>query len=786
MKKIKLSVLFFFVSLCVLSQNINSKIESSVENFYKLDRENIHLHFNKTTYLNTDIVWFKGYIIEKKESKLNTLTTNVHVRLLDKNNVEIFNKLYYATNGLIEGSFEIENDIPSGEYYVHAYTNYMNNFKENESILYPLMLLNITEKIIENNTNSNENLTINFGYEGGKFLANSFNTIGVKITDCKNKGVKISNIQVLDENKNVINSFPTNIEGFGKFDIIDTKKSIYSIFFTLNGKEINKPLAIPVSEGINLNVLNYANPENTILIINTNETTLNTLKNKELNIVIQKSNSLGFIPVKLDNITKEIVLNKSNFLYGLNTIRIVDENLNLLSERQIFINKPQTDNIDIVNIIKTKDSVKVKCKISKIGNFSITSLPKNTISNFTKNCIYESLVFKNNLEDYNINYQYYFNDFNKRKEFELDLTLLHIQKNKYNWNDIINNSPSEKYTFDVGVTISGKINQNLTDRSKLKLRLFSINGINETTTINDKNEFEFKNILAIDSTNFHFTLLKKDEKLETLNIYSNLTNNKKPFLKKINLPKYECNSISFVKSTSNDINDFPLLENTTILDDVEVITVAKKPKLVNENTISTRMAKGYKISETDQLSFRDVISFIQSHGYDVSREGGNVTIRNRVSTSFLGSRTPVIYLDGVILNDLNFLYSIQLYDVDEIYFNKRGFGLGNDGSNGAISIFSKKTFGSDKKGVNIKSKSMVIKDGFQDVRNFENAKYASYEAESFQKHGTVDWIPNVYTDESGNFEFTIPHFNQEKIKLNIQGIDNFGQLYYNNFEIEVK
>ncbi len=69
---------------------------------------------------------------------------------------------------------------------------------------------------------------------------------------------------------------------------------------------------------------------------------------------------------------------------------------------------------------------------------------------------------------------------------------------------------------------------------------------------------------------------------------------------------------------------------------------------------------------------------------------------------------------------------------------------------------------------------------------YENPKYVSYSNESFLKYGTIDWIPNVYTDETGNFEFTIPHFNQEKLKINIQGIDNFGQLYYNNFEIDVK
>ena len=111
---------------------------------------------------------------------------------------------------------------------------------------------------------------------------------------------------------------------------------------------------------------------------------------------------------------------------------------------------------------------------------------------------------------------------------------------------------------------------------------------------------------------------------------------------------------------------------------------------------------------------------------------------------------------------------------------------GSGGTNGSIRIYTKKTYVAKQSPNLIKSKSLIIKGGFQPLLEYENPKYVSYSNESFLKYGTIDWIPNVYTDENGNFEFTIPHFNQEKIKLNIQGIDNFGQLYYNNFEIDVK
>jgi hypothetical protein len=343
--------------------------------------------------------------------------------------------------------------------------------------------------------------------------------------------------------------------------------------------------------------------------------------------------------------------------------------------------------------------------------------------------------------------------------------------------------PKETYSFDIGINIEGKVNQKV--GPKEKLRLFSVNNIDETTTLNDKNEFEFKNILAVDSSNFHFSLIKNDEKLQSLNIYSRIINNNRKFNKKSEIKKSFCITEKFVKNNFDTNFDFPRLENVTVLEDVQVIEV-KKEKLEKEREYNNSMAKGYKINDSDVTSFRDVLSFIASHGYDVSQEAGTVAIRSRSIRSIMGSRSPAVFLDNGPVSDFSLLTNILLIDVDEIYINKHGYGMGGDGSNGSIRIYTKKTYGTNQNRNYIKSKSLVIKGGFQPLLEFENPKYVSYSGESFQKHGTIDWMPNIYTDESGNFEFTIPHFNQEKIKLNIQGIDNFGQLYYNNFEIDVK
>ena len=89
-------IITLFFCLQLFSQNLDkNKIDETLINYYKLDRENIFLHLNKSVYLTNETIWFKGYIIEKKESKLNFETTNVYVSILDENNLEISNRGFY-------------------------------------------------------------------------------------------------------------------------------------------------------------------------------------------------------------------------------------------------------------------------------------------------------------------------------------------------------------------------------------------------------------------------------------------------------------------------------------------------------------------------------------------------------------------------------------------------------------------------------------------------------------------------------------------------------------------
>ena len=119
---------------CQTKTDDNAGIETVLNNYFDLEREAIHLHTDKTTFLNNETIWYQGYIINRKTNK-PYFTTNVFVLLFDEKGKQLSEKLVYATNGVFSGKIELNPKMTSGNYHIQVFTNWMNNFTENESTI---------------------------------------------------------------------------------------------------------------------------------------------------------------------------------------------------------------------------------------------------------------------------------------------------------------------------------------------------------------------------------------------------------------------------------------------------------------------------------------------------------------------------------------------------------------------------------------------------------------------------------------------------------------------------
>lgn len=123
-------------------ENKVEEISSIVKNYYSLERENIHVHFSKTTFITNESIWFKGYVYYSKKNTPFFTTTNIFAVLKNAENKTLDTKLLYGSLGSFEGSFELPPSMASGSYYLQFYTNWMNNFSEDQSALYKIEVIN--------------------------------------------------------------------------------------------------------------------------------------------------------------------------------------------------------------------------------------------------------------------------------------------------------------------------------------------------------------------------------------------------------------------------------------------------------------------------------------------------------------------------------------------------------------------------------------------------------------------------------------------------------------------
>ena len=133
-----------FIFICVFSLAFSAFSQKSEG--LNDPRENIHLHLNKTTFLQGEHLWFKAYIRDQRSKLPSTATTNLHVAIYDATGNLIKRKLLYVENGITHGDFAIDAALDRTNYTLVAWTNYMGNFKALEPFRQKITVLREDEE----------------------------------------------------------------------------------------------------------------------------------------------------------------------------------------------------------------------------------------------------------------------------------------------------------------------------------------------------------------------------------------------------------------------------------------------------------------------------------------------------------------------------------------------------------------------------------------------------------------------------------------------------------------
>ncbi len=769
--------LLFFVAQSFSQNSSNQdKIKTNLEDYFHFERENIHIQFNKTLYISNENIAFKGYVFNKQSNLPNLNTTNVQLVIYDAQGQVVQKQLLHASLGTFEGIVTLDEKTASGKYRFHFYTNWMNNFMEDESFVQTIEIINQKETYnLKTNQPDFNNVFITFCPESGVFIKGIKNTVGIQIKDCNELGIQIMEGFVVDSKGTTITTFFTNKMGYGKFEITPDSNEIYTVKIATDKLKIEKQLPQTQNSSITITYNNNL-PDNVLeVFVNTNSDGVNLYQNKNYTLLLHQNGKHIQKEFNFNdkNPTQILIFDKNDLSNGVNTIRILDENLNEIAERLLYLNK-QTKEVPLLEVQSAvNDSINLLGKLNAKGaNLSISVLPKDNTCNFYKNSILGTFYLNAYLEKPVINNYTYFDRQNYTRAYDMELLMLNQEKSKYLWNNIMTTKPKESYKFRKGITINGTVVKTLNPKTKYKVALISLkDNLYEEAIVDKNNTFNFENFFAKDSTSYQLELMNDSNIPVETKMVTNVLYNNEPFLKKVSFDGTTCQPIKDLKTTFAFTN--PDLEKKTIeLKEITLKNTYKKPIYLHQNEGSNLVAKAYKIGETD---FGTALDFLGKNGYStgVNEEYLVYIIDTRTLLSVNNSTvSPSVYIDDLQITDFNVLYGLDLKDVDEIYIDKTGVSNSSFGGLGTVKIYLKK--GANRGFFTKKHTTLIVKSGFAKTKTYRTTTFPF--SKEFEVFGTMQWSPNVFLDADQIFEVRLPKVNQNEIRVFIEGFTVDGQL----------
>jgi hypothetical protein len=786
----------FFSTFLAFSQDAK-KAEDAYLEYFKLPRETLYLHTNKTTYLSQEDIWFKTYAFDRKNELTSKTTTNIYLGLYDSNGVQIDKKLYLGSNGAAVGNYTIDSLLPSGEYFLKVSTNWMKNFQEDDSYVQKIQIINPKLKGKNSKKISSKEYDFQFLPEGGHIVVDIKNNIGIKVINDEGKGSKCSGVILNSKNEEVAR-FRSNPLGIGKFSFTPTSGETYTAKVTLeNSKEFEQSLPEIKQIGVGIMVNNLRN-DKAIITLGMNEASWQQLKSQTFKLLLHKDGKVKPIPVVFDTNIKQIVIAKTDLYNGVNTITLFNDKNQPLLERLFFNHTDALRDFDFYLSQRLTDedtiAVKLNTKIplgENVLDASISVLPSETVSYDPDHTIVSAILLRPYLKGYIENPQYYFKDFSRKKQFELDVLLLTQGWSRYTWDRIFNLPPKPSFDFENGISVNGFVNSNT---QKIESLFLYPTALNKSSFVNiDKNgKFNLKNFYPQVGEMVRFSYLDKKGKMKRPGM--NLSYIKFMDQDAVDTQGYQ-SFLSFYQDKSEIPESFIIDESYEELDEITIKTDYKK-KLREELRDPTLInGKVTKITKELALQYRNILDFIQNSGFDVVYGDGVI---GRLGSVIITARTrgqegtPVVFLDEIPVTNLDFLSTMTTDQVERIVIDRTGIGLGlnPNGNNfsGAIKIVTRKgILGINSVDAAKYNTTMYIHKsdfGFQPVKEFYMPNYASYRMQSFKDFGVIHWEPNIKVKGGISNEFKMVDTNLDDISFFIEGVSSDGKVFSQAIRLE--
>ncbi len=249
MKRLLHSMLVF-LPLWSAAQGNEEKLRAEFLD-YQLPRyqEKVYLHVDRSFYLSGETIWFSVYNVDGYLHRLSDLSRVVYVELLNRDQKPVYQVALPVKGGRGSGSLLLGNGIPSGQYQLRAYTNWMKNFPPEFYFNRTITVVNALLPRKADSTGLSGKRAVYFFPESGRLLAGVETKITFKTTDAQGRGLAAKG-WVLGEKNDTVCSFATAWNGMGRFALKPAAGARYRAVLRFSDTSITSPLPEVESNGV--------------------------------------------------------------------------------------------------------------------------------------------------------------------------------------------------------------------------------------------------------------------------------------------------------------------------------------------------------------------------------------------------------------------------------------------------------------------------------------------------------------------------------------------------------
>jgi hypothetical protein len=794
-KLFAIGILCVFVTGFTIAQTVVT--DELVQQFDKYRKaglqEKIYVHTDKNFYVAGEIIWLKLYNVDAAFNKPIDISKVAYTEILDSKNKPVLQAKIALEKGSGNGSLFIPVDVPSGNYKLRAYTNWMKNFGASYFFEKTITVINTQEITELPKQKTPEKYTVQFFPEGGQLVSGLQSKVAFIITSKDGKGVSAEGI-IKDNQNNTVAQFATIQNGMGNFMLKPISSNTYTAEIRLkNGTNISQVLPTVNIIGYVMAVANNGANKINIIVQLANET---AQKEPTVYLFAHTKNSIKAIEkLAVQNGVASITIDENILGDGISHFTVFNSAKQPVCERLYF--KYPAEKLDVKispdkPVYSTRD--KIDLSISAIinngkndsVNMSLAVYRLDSLQQPEAGGIADYLLLSSDLTGKIETPEYYFSDTTAAVKSAMDNLMLVNGWRRFKWVDILQNKkPYFSFVPEYnGHRITGKVVDNISGLAKPE-----ITGYLSVPSVRT----QFRNAVS-DSTGRIMFELKDFYGTPGIIVQTNTAEDSNYHIE-IDNPFYNNYSDKPIPAFS-----FPAKNPATLLDrnlamQVQNIYTGKKQNFFIDNREDS-MAFYYhpngKYPLDDYTRFTTVEEIFREYVLQVNvrNRGGkfHLPMLNDVTQNQLFSNDPLLLLDGMPIFDINKLMAYDPLKMRKLELVSRQYFYGNKTYDGIINFV---TYKGDMPGYELDPRTTVIDyEALQLEREFYSPVYDGEQPVDGHLpdfRSTLFWAPHVKTDMNGKAAISFYSGDlQGKFVAVIQAINKNGKMGSTSTFFEVR